>query len=338
MSPPLALTVVGAGNWGTTLAWLAAENGHAVRLWTRDEAVAREIREERRNKRAVPGLALPASLSATADLAAALDGAELVLFAVPAQSVRAVARLAAPALAPEQPVLHAAKGIELGSERRVSEVIEEETCARMIGVVSGPNIATEIAAGMPAGTVIASRFPHVVQIGRRALASRRFMVFSSDDLLGVELAGALKNVVALAAGMADEMALGDNAKALLVSRGLFELQLFAESFGASPVALAGLAGFGDLMVTCASKHSRNHRVGAALARGEALDAVLAGLGMVAEGVPTTRVAVAIARRRGLAVPLMERVHAVLFEGKAPRAALEDLMRLPAGWDVPKKWS
>lgn len=334
---PLALAVIGAGNWGTTLAHLAGENGHAVRLWTRDPAVVAEIRERRTNAKAAPALALSSNITATTSLEEALLGAELALFVIPAQSIRQVARAASPFMTPEQLVLHAAKGIELGSELRVSEILEAETCARQIGVVSGPNIASEIAAGMPAGTVIASRFPRVVGVGRRALSSRRFMVFASEDLLGVELAGALKNVVAIAAGMVSEMSLGDNAKSLLVTRGLFEIQIVAEALGASPVALAGLAGIGDLMVTCASPRSRNHRVGAALARGEPLDAILRGLGMVAEGVPTTRVAVQLAHRHGLSVPLMERVHAVLFGGKTPRDALDELMRLPTGWDVPRRW-
>lgn len=334
---PLTLAVIGAGNWGTTLAHLAGVNGHAVRLWTRDPAVVTEINERRTHQKAAPALALSPNIVATSELGHALDGALVALFVIPAQSVREVARAASPFLTPEQLVLHAAKGIEIGTELRVSEILEAETCARQIGVVSGPNIASEIAAGMPAGTVIASRFPRVVAVGRRALSSRRFMVFSSEDLLGVELAGALKNVVALAAGMASEMALGENAKSLLVTRGLSEIQLVAEAYGASPVALSGLAGIGDLMVTCASPRSRNHRVGAALARGESLEAVLRGLGMVAEGVPTTRVAVALARRRGLAVPLMDRVHAVLFGGKTPKDALDELMRLPTGWDVPRRW-
>jgi glycerol-3-phosphate dehydrogenase (NAD(P)+) len=192
-----------------------------------------------------------------------------------------------------------------------------------------------VAAGKPAGTVVASAFPHVVELGRAALSSAQMMVFAGTDILGVELAGALKNVVAIAAGIADEMALGDNAKAFLVTRGMTELMRLASAMGAESMTLTGLAGMGDLMVTCASRLSRNHRIGVALARGEKLDDAVARLGMVAEGVYASLSARALARARDVDMPLFERVDRVLYEGLAPGEALDELMQLPAGPDVPR---
>jgi glycerol-3-phosphate dehydrogenase (NAD(P)+) len=217
----------------------------------------------------------------------------------------------------------------------MSEILHEETCARLVGVLSGPNIAAEIARGKPAGTVIASPFPRVVELGRRAIGSPRMMVFAGTDVPGVELCGALKNVVAIAAGIADAMGVGDNAKAFLVTRGMSELMQLAFALGAQPMTLAGLAGVGDLMVTCASPLSRNHRIGVALARGEKLDEAVAGLGMVAEGVYAASSARALAREHGVEMPLFERVDRILHEGLSPANAMEELMRLPPGRDVPR---
>jgi glycerol-3-phosphate dehydrogenase (NAD(P)+) len=217
----------------------------------------------------------------------------------------------------------------------MSEIVCEETCARQIGALSGPNISAEIAQGKPAATVIASAFPRVVEASRRALSSEKLMVFASSDVAGVEICGALKNVVAIGAGMADELGVGDNAKAFLITRGMMEMMRLAAALGAEPLTLTGLAGIGDLMVTCASPLSRNHRIGVALARGEKLDDAVARLGMVAEGVYASRAARALASKHEVELPLFERIDRILHEGLAPRAALEELMRLPAGRDVPR---
>lgn len=253
------ITVLGAGNWGTTLSDLIASNGHAVRLWTRDGAQRDEINERRSNERAVPGLRIAAGVTATSELGEAVRGAELVVVVIPSQSFREVSKALGEVLAPEQVVLHATKGLERESNARMTEILLAETCARQIGVISGPNIAAEIAQKKPAGTVIASRFPHVVELGRRALSCDRMMVFGGDDVTGVELAAALKNVVAIAAGVATQMDIGENAKALLVTRGLAEITRLAVAMGAAPLTLAGLAGIGDLMVTCASPLSQPPR-------------------------------------------------------------------------------
>lgn len=331
----LSVTVLGAGNWGTTLAHLIAHNGHATRVWTRSPAQREEIEKSHTNESAAPGLALAPSLRATNDLALAIAEAELVLIAIPSQSFRSVARNSGDYLRADQMVVHATKGLEADTHKRMTEILLEETPARQIGVVAGPNIAPEVAAGLPAATVAASAYPRVVHAVKRALSSRQLMVFAAEDVLGIELCGALKNVVAIAAGIADEMNVGENAKAFLVTRGMSELTRLAFALGAEASTMSGLAGIGDLMVTCASTHSRNHRVGVALARGERLSEIIERLGMVAEGVYACRAARALAREHDLDMPLFERIDRVLHEGLAPRDALDELMRLPSGRDVPQ---
>jgi glycerol-3-phosphate dehydrogenase (NAD(P)+) len=329
----LRIAVLGAGNWGTTLAHLAGRNGHQTKLWTRDLDVAREINASRTNERSVPGLELDGHVRAECLLADAVAEASLVVVAIPSQAFRDVCRLAAPALRPDQMILHATKGLELGTHRRMSEIVLEETCVRQLGVLSGPNIAPEIAQGKPAGTVVASPHPRVAEAARAAFSSPQLMVFTADDVLGIELSGALKNVVAIAAGMAEALDVGENAKAFLVTRGLAEMMRLAFAMGATPSSMMGLAGIGDLMVTCRSARSRNHRVGVGLARGERLEDVVARLGMVAEGVYAARAAHELAKEHAIEMPLFEHVHRVLLGLTTPRAALESLMRMPAGRDI-----
>jgi glycerol-3-phosphate dehydrogenase (NAD(P)+) len=322
-----SVAVLGAGNWGTTLAHVAAMNGHDVKLWTRDPRQRDEIEATRTSSRGMPGLELSPRIRAVVSMREAIDGAELVLFVVPSQAFREVARAAGDVLEPEQVVLHGTKGLELRTHTRMSVILEQETCARQIGVLAGPNIAAEIARGKPAGTMIASAFPHVIGLGREALASARMVVFAGDDLIGVEIASALKNVVAIAAGMASEMDVGENAKAFLVTRGLNEIARIALRLGAKPATFRGLAGLGDLIVTCASPQSRNHRVGVALARGQRLPDVLASLGMVAEGVNAAIAAREIAAANHVEAPVLDRVYRVLYEGLAPAHAVTELMSL-----------
>ena len=327
------VAVLGAGNWGTTLAHLAGRNGCEVSLWSRNDEACRAIRDHHENPRAVPGLEIDPHVSASPDLAACVRGAAVVMIVIPAQSFREVARALGEHLEPWQVVVHATKGIELGTHRRMTEILAEETCAKAVGVLAGPNIAVEIARGGPAGTVVASRFPAVVVAARRAFGSPRLMVFRGEDVTGVELAGALKNVVALAAGMATEMRLGENAKALLIARGLAEITALATAMGAQPATFAGLAGVGDLIVTCSSPASRNHRVGAALVRGGNLAEAVASLGMVAEGVATSIAASELSRQHGVETPLLDQVRRILHEDLPPRDALGELLALRPGRDV-----
>jgi glycerol-3-phosphate dehydrogenase (NAD(P)+) len=328
-APGRSVTVLGAGNWGTTLAHVMATNGHAVTLWTRDAGQCREINELRMNARALPELEIHPGVRAVTGLRDAIAGAEIVVFVVPSQAFREVARAAGDALAPDQIVLHGTKGLELGTHARMSTILQEETCARQIGVLAGPNIATEIARGLPAGTTITSRFPYVIDVARAVLASPRLLVFGGDDIVGVEIASALKNVVAIAAGMAAAMDVGENAKALLVTRGLSEIARIALGLGAQSSTFRGLAGVGDLIVTCASAHSRNHRIGVALARRMPLQDALDELGMVAEGVHAAVAARELAAAQHLETPLLERVYRVLYEGLAPEQAVAELMSLPS---------
>lgn len=328
------LAVLGAGNWGTTLAHLAAKNGCSTLLWTRDPAQARDVNERRANPGAkLEDLVIAPGVHATVDLHEALDDASLVIVAIPSQGFREVCQRASATLRPDHLLIHVTKGLELGTHRRMSEIVIEETCIRQLGVLAGPNIAAEIAQGKPAGTVIASHYPRVVDVGRHALGSTQLMVFSGTDVLGIEICSALKNVVAIAAGIAQEMNVGENAKAFLVTRGMAEMMRLAAAMGAAPATFMGLAGIGDLMVTCNSPRSRNHRVGVALARGATLEEAMASLGMVAEGVHASTAAHELALAHGIEMPVFEHVHHVLYEGLSPKAALDELMRMPAGRDV-----
>jgi glycerol-3-phosphate dehydrogenase (NAD(P)+) len=263
----------------------------------------------------------------------ALEPAALVFVMVPAQAMRDVCKDVGDHLRPYHFVVHGTKGIEIGTRARMSQIIHDETCVRQLGMVSGPNIATEIARGEPAGTVIVSHYPEVVRAAKAALASESLMVFYGEDLIGVEIASALKNVIAIAAGMATEMGVGENAKALLVTRGLAEMTRIAVTMGAKPATFSGLAGLGDLIVTCASAHSRNHRIGRAVARGVPLAQALDELGMVAEGVPTSLAAHTLACDLELEAPLLESVYRVVHEGVGAKDALAELMRTNAGRDV-----
>jgi glycerol-3-phosphate dehydrogenase (NAD(P)+) len=335
MSSPLRVTVLGAGNWGTTLGQVLARNGHATTLWSIDPEQCAEINRQHTNERALPGIALHPEIAAVNDLAEAVTAPDLIFVVLPSQALREVSRAFGDVARPEHRVVHGIKGLESETHLRMSQVLREETCVRQIGVLSGPNIATEIAHGKLAGTVIATRFPAIAALVRSALSGPQLRVFASTDVCGVELCGALKNVVAIAAGMLDELELGENAKAFMLTRGIAELMQLAFAMGAEPATTTGLAGLGDLMVTCASPLSRNHRLGVELARGVPLADALTRIGMVAEGVYASRSARMLAQQHGIAMPLFEHIDRVLHEGVPVLGALETLMQLPTGHDVPR---
>jgi glycerol-3-phosphate dehydrogenase (NAD(P)+) len=328
------VSVLGAGNWGVALAHVIACNGHAVQLWTRDRDQAHEINTRHRSARQQSELVLASNVHACVELADAVANADLLLIVVPSQVFRSVCHALSPLARPDHAVVSCAKGLEAESHLRMTQVLMQETCVRQVGVLSGPNIANEVARGKPAGTVIATHFPRVTGLVSRALACSNLRVFESSDVCGVELLGALKNVIAIGAGMAEQLGLGDNAKALLVTRGLSEMMRLVLARGAEPATTAGLAGIGDLMVTCASPLSRNHRLGAALARGERLDAALDQIGMVAEGVYASRAACELASRHQIDMPVFEHIYRVLHEDMPVQAALSALMELPTGHDLP----
>lgn len=319
------VSVLGAGNWGTTIAHLIGQNGFPVRLWARKPELVEEINSARRNSRYLKEVALSPKIRATSDLAEAVRGVPLVFIVIPSQAFRSVCAQIGDLVQPAQLAVHATKGLELSSYKRMTEIIGEETCLRQIGVLSGPNIAREMCEGKPAGTVLASRFPRVIEVAREYLKSKQLRVYANTDVVGVELGGTLKNIIAIAAGMATQMQLGENAKSLLITRGLSEIARLGVALGADPMTFSGLAGIGDLMVTCASPLSRNHRVGAALARGMSLAEAIESLGMVAEGVKACKIAFEITNAMDMRSPLIHGVYRVVHDGLSPQAALGELM-------------
>ena len=311
------------------MAQLGALAGGRVRFWMRDPETVREIRQHRTNRRYTGSVRLAEGIEPTDDLEQAVRGARLVLAAVPSAAARAVIRDLGAVMLADQIVVHATKGLEPESGRTLSQIVREETAIRKLGVLSGPNIAPEILAGLPAATVVASDYPEVVEVTQRALAGPRFRVYANDDVIGVEVGGALKNIIAIACGAVTELGLGENARSLLMTRGLAEMARFAVHHGARLLTLAGLSGMGDLVVTCSSPHSRNYRVGLGLARGQALPDILRGLGMVAEGVRTTPIVHALAEREGLYMPIAAALARVLDGELDVHRAVEGLMALPA---------
>jgi len=318
--------VLGTTAWGTTLAVLAASRGQRVCLWARDEEEAARLRRAGENRRQ-PGLRFPPSLEVTSDPRRAFAEADLAVLAVPSHCLRENLRCIREALARSTTVLSAVKGLEVESGLRMSEVIREEmpSLSGPVCVLSGPNLSREVAQGLPAASVVACADLEAAGRVQRALMSTFLRIYTSSDLVGVEMAGALKNVLAIGAGLADGLGYGDNAKAAFLTRGLAEMTRLGVALGAQPLTFAGLAGVGDLMATCYSPHSRNRRLGLELARGRPLDEALADLGGVAEGVNTTPVALRLACQAGVEMPITEQVYRVLFEGQDPGQCVSVLM-------------
>ncbi|MBI4575025.1 MAG: NAD(P)-dependent glycerol-3-phosphate dehydrogenase [Planctomycetes bacterium] len=325
-----AAGVLGGGSWGTTVAWLLASKGHETLQWVRDPAVRREIQEGRTNTRYLgEGLRLPEALRAVDDLEEVARRSTVIYAAVPTKAMREVVRALGDHLSGDHVLVSCAKGLEAVTGTRMSEVLREETCCRKIGVLSGPNLAREVAAGQPAATVVASRYDEVIRRASELLVSPRFRVYGNRDVVGVEAGGALKNIIALASGMVRGLGQGDNTRALLMTRGLAEVSRYGVRLGADPLTFSGLAGAGDLIVTCSSPLSRNHQVGYRLGRGEGLEAILADLGQVAEGVNTTRVVHQQARVLDVEMPITDGMHRILFEGSTVEEVTRDLMTRPS---------
>ena len=322
------VTVVGTTSWGTTLGIILAREGHVVRLMARRDDEARLLNSKRENSRFVPGFPFPESMHSTADPDVAFVSTDLTIFAVPSQTMRAnVSRLAGH-IPPDTILLSAAKGLELSTVRRMSQVIEEELppgWAEGICVLSGPNLASEVIRGMPTPTVIASRNPVAAITVQQIMNSSVFRAYTNDDVVGVELCGALKNIIALGAGMCDGMRLGDNAKSGFMTRGLAEVARLGVAAGANPSTFSGLAGMGDLIATCSSALSRNHQVGMRRAAGESLDDIRREMQNVAEGVDTTRAALDLARQLDVEMPIAQAIHEILFGGMSVSQAVRHLM-------------
>ncbi len=326
------IAVLGGGSWGTALAAHLARGGHRPRLWMRDAARAHELNGTHASPRYLPGVELPADLVATADLQEAVAGADTLLVVVPSAFCRDFYRRLSPLLGQGARLVSATKGLEEGTLRRMSELAEEEAPGHPVAVLSGPSFALEVAQGQPPTVVVASRDEELAASVQRAISTRTFRAYTSTDVTGVELGGALKNVIAIAAGITDGLGFGQNTLAALITRGLAEMGRLAAALGARSDTLAGLAGLGDLVLTCTGGLSRNRRVGQALGRGLGLQEALRALGdaeagghPVAEGVRTTPAACALAARAGVEMPIAFEMNAVLRGEKAPRQAVEELM-------------
>jgi len=320
--------IVGTGAWATTLGILLARTGHKTVLWSRTEERANDLTAARVNQRSVPGVEFPESMSVSASLDDSLSHSDLVMVVVPSVTVRENLRQIAGALPTGANIVSATKGIEIESGKRMSEVITEELPgfdSNRIGVLSGPNLATEIANGMPSSATVAFPDDSVSESVQTLLSSELFRVYRSADLIGVELGGALKNIIAIGAAFIDGAGLGSNAKAAFVTRGLHEITRLGVAMGAKPDTFAGLSGMGDLITTCYSTLSRNYRLGIGIASGRDLATVLRDLGETAEGAPTTQAAVRLANELGIEMPITSATHGVLFEGAAPSDAIRDLM-------------
>lgn len=319
------ITVLGAGSWGTALAVSLATRGHRVTLWGHDPAHIRFLRDTGTNGKYLPGVMLPTGIEPGSELGAA-DGSDLVLLVTPSRALREVAiQLAATArLASDAVLLSCTKGIEFGTGRRMSEILSEVFPAHEAAVLSGPSHAEEVARHSPTAIVVGAVRPETAVRLQALFNAGALRAYSHDDVPGIELGGALKNIFAIAAGVSDGLGFGDNAKAALVTRSLTELIRLGVRLGGRRETFQGLSGIGDLMVTCFSRHSRNRAVGERLGRGETLAAITASMSMVAEGIPTTRSAFAVARAHDLDTPVIDEVHAILYENRSPAEALRNL--------------
>lgn len=330
------ITVVGAGSWGTAIANLLGEKGYDIRLWVRTKFIEESINLARENHKYLPGVKITESVRAYTDLEEAVSKSKLVFLVIPAQGVRKMAQSLAKILPSSTIVINASKGIEIGSLCRMSQVLQEEfppELATNIGIISGPNHAEEVSRRIPSATVVASNKKEVAQYIQEIMFTSSFRVYTNPDMTGVELGGALKNIIAIATGACDGLGFGDNTKSALMTRGLAEIARLGKVMGASPLTFAGLSGMGDLITTCTSKHSRNRRVGMELAQDKSLDEIMKGMNdMVAEGVPTTKAAHQLAEKYGVELPITEKVYDVIFNNQSTKEAVIQLMGREATYE------
>src|SRR5438477_976214 len=319
------IAIVGAGGWGTALAVLWSKQGNEIMLWGHDPVRTEKIRATRENPDYLPGVRLPDSISITSDIVECAD-ADLIVFVTPSMALRSVAnQLRASRPNSKVVLLSGTKGIEHGSGMRMSQILEEIFPRNIVAVISGPNLAVEISRDLPTATVLGCAVAECAEELQRHLGSERFRIYSSDETIGIELGGALKNVFAISAGASDGFGLGDNSKAALVTRSLAELLRLGTAMGGNPRTFYGLSGAGDLIATCFSQHSRNRRVGEQLGRGKTLDEIASGTRMVAEGIPTAKSARECARKLNIETPIIDQVYSILYEGKRPDQALQELL-------------
>jgi glycerol-3-phosphate dehydrogenase (NAD(P)+) len=335
---PERIGILGAGSWGTALAMVLAENGHTVRMWEFRDDIAERVQQTRENTDVLPGVHIPDAVTITSDLQSTVQNQDLLVLVVPSHFARDVCTQVAALDAKPVPIISVVKGIENVSLKRMSEVVHECIPALnedQIGVLSGPSHAEEVSRNIPTAVVVAAQANGLAERVQSIFINQHFRVYVADDMAGVEFGGSLKNVIAIAAGICDGAELGDNTKAALITRGLAEMTRLGCTLGAQPQTFMGLAGIGDLVVTCMSRHSRNRHVGMEIGRGKSLQEVLDGMVMVAEGVKTTESAWQLAQRTQVDVPITAKVYQILFENVDPRQAVSDLMtRAPKSeaWD------
>lgn len=326
------VAVLGGGSWGTTVASTCARNTSTT-LWARDEESAAEINTQRRNSRYLPGLPLARALRATPDLGEAVAGADVLVMGVPSHSFRSVLEQAAEHIRPWIPVVSLVKGLEQGSRLRMTEIVEDVLPGHPAGVLAGPNIAREIVQGFAAAATIAMPDHRTAEMLQDLFRTSRFRVYTSSDVIGVEIAGALKNVFAIATGIGDGLEAGDNTRAMVITRSLRELARLGGALGGHQETFAGLAGMGDLIATCTSPHSRNRRVGEKLAQGKDLDTIAEELGQVAEGVKSSSVVMKLAAERGVDMPIAAEVDAVINHGQPVADAYRGLLKQRPGHEL-----
>ena len=327
------IAIFGGGSWGTGLALVlaASRRKHEIRLWVRDSSLAESIERDRENKKYLPGISVPACVEVTAELEEALHESQIVVGAVPSAHTRGIFALALPHLSREAAFLSATKGLEPATHLRMSEVISQVLNARFVpsvAVLSGPSFAAEAAEGHPTAVVLASKDAALSAFLQEEFSGPTFRLYTNDDVLGVELAGAMKNVMAIAAGTCQGLGLGANSLAALITRGLAEMTRLAVALGGKPETLSGLAGMGDLILTCYGTQSRNRKVGFDLGQGRSLEEILAGMTMVAEGVGTTAALLALAKENRIDLPITQQVHSLLHLGNSPREAIRAIMERP----------
>ncbi|MDN5331612.1 MAG: glycerol-3-phosphate dehydrogenase [Tepidanaerobacteraceae bacterium] len=320
--------VIGAGSWGTAIARLLADNGAEVSLWARRQELADRIKNTRENSEYLPGVRIPEEILVTCDLEKALYGAEYVVMAVPSQSMRDIARAAGRYIKSQSIIISAAKGIEVGTLLRMSQVIKEELPAGLevdIAVISGPSHAEEVARRLPTAVVAAAEKKDVAEKVQDFFMNSYFRVYTNLDIVGVEMGGALKNIIAICAGIAEGLGFGDNTRAALITRGIIEITRLGVKMGGQPSTFFGLSGVGDVIVTCNSMFSRNKRAGIDIGRGKAVKEVVTSTNMVIEGIHTTKAAYDLARKHGVEMPITEKAYEVLYEGRNPMDAVKELM-------------
>jgi glycerol-3-phosphate dehydrogenase (NAD(P)+) len=323
----MRVAVMGAGSWGTAFSQVLADAGHDVVLWARDPDLAEAIGQQHRNDRYLPDIALPERITADSDAARVLSGASLVVLAVPSQTLRENLQTWGEAIPPRTPVLSLLKGLELQTLERMSEVVTDVTGIdpRLVAVLSGPNLSREIAQRQPAATVVACREVAIAKVVQDTCLTPYFRPYTNTDVVGVELGGVVKNVIALATGIADGMGFGDNSKASIITRGLAEMTRLGVAMGADPLTFAGLAGIGDLVATCMSPLSRNRTFGENLGRGMTVAEVVAITSQTAEGVASSQAVLALAQQHGVSAPIAEHVVAVVHQGMSPHDMVRSIM-------------